>query len=142
MNAGGNLEVAVGLKLPIIRHVVTQAMINRYAEASGDDNPLHIDPEFGKTTPFGGTIAHGMMTLAFMAQMMAEWDWVGWSCGGELDIAFIGPVRPGEEVVTSGTVREIENRNGARYAACDVTCAAGGRTVLAGTAWRRLGNPT
>jgi len=51
--------LSVGDNLPELIQAVDQNMIDAYADASGDINPLHIDPEFAKTTFFGRTIAHG-----------------------------------------------------------------------------------
>jgi acyl dehydratase len=42
--------LSVGEALPALTKLVTQEMINRWAEVSGDFNPLHVDPDFGKTT--------------------------------------------------------------------------------------------
>lgn len=129
------VALSIGDALPVIRHTVTQAMIDRYAEVSGDRNPLHVDPEFGRSSPFGSTIAHGLMTLAFATQAMTAWE-----PGCELDVAFIGPVRPGEEIVVTGVVRSIEDRDGGTVAVCDIACKVGERTVMAGTALRRICN--
>ena len=54
-------------RLPAIERVITQTQIDRYATASGDFNPIHIDAAFAATTPMGGTIAHGMLVLALIA---------------------------------------------------------------------------
>ena len=54
----------VGASIGELTQAVDQSMIDAYADASGDINPLHIDPEFAKTTFFGRTIAHGLLTLA------------------------------------------------------------------------------
>lgn len=54
---------------------VTEADVVGFAGLSGDFNPLHTDEEFGKTTPFGGRIAHGMLVSA-MATGMANWTGV------------------------------------------------------------------
>ena len=54
---------------------VTEADVVNFASLSGDFNPLHTDEEFGKTTPFGGRIAHGMLVAA-MATGMANWTGV------------------------------------------------------------------
>ncbi len=45
--------------------------IRRYAELTGDFNPIHVDPEFAATTPFGGVIAHGTMSLNLIWQAAA-----------------------------------------------------------------------
>ncbi|HLF02784.1 MAG TPA: MaoC/PaaZ C-terminal domain-containing protein [Anaerolineales bacterium] len=54
---------------------VTEADVVAFAGLSGDFNPLHTDEEFGKTTPFGARIAHGMLVAA-MASGMANWTGV------------------------------------------------------------------
>ena len=54
---------------------VTEADVVAFAGLSGDFNPLHTDEEFGKTTPFGARIAHGMLVAA-MATGMANWTGV------------------------------------------------------------------
>ena len=54
---------------------VTEADVVNFAGLSGDFNPLHTDEEFGKTTPFGARIAHGML-IAAMATGLANWTGV------------------------------------------------------------------
>lgn len=130
--------IQIGDAIPQSRHKVTQDQINRYAEASGDRNPLHIDPVFAKGTLFGQTIAHGLLTLSFLSQAMAAWDWKGWAFGGELAIAFLGPVYPGDEVVVEGTVTAFEIGEDGVCAICDIACKVQERTVIAGTARRTL----
>jgi acyl dehydratase len=46
---------------------ITQAEVNAFADLTNDHNPLHVDPERAKATPFGGTIAHGFLTLSLVA---------------------------------------------------------------------------
>jgi len=132
--------VCVNDKLPTIKHTVTQDAINQYADASGDHNPLHIDPEFAKDTIFGRTIAHGLMTLAFVSQMMTEWDWKGWGYGGETDMAFLSPVFPGNEVEVSAEVTSIEKCDEGVFARCKLNVIVGDKTILGGTVSRRLGD--
>ena len=60
-----------GDSLPTIEKVVTQVQIEKYARASGDFNPIHVDREFAESSRFGGTIAHGMMVAATISEMMA-----------------------------------------------------------------------
>lgn len=131
-------EARVGDTLPELRRLVTQEHVARYAEASGDHNPLHIDPEFAQGTPYGRTIAHGLLTLSFVSQLMTRWDWEGWSHGGELDVAFVGPLYPGDTVVVEATVASIEERDDIVLAVCNIRCVAEDRTVLVGTAARGL----
>ncbi len=80
---------------PLTR-ALSQAMIDRYASASGDFNPIHIDPAFAATTPMGGTIAHGMLVLALIAEMMTAAFGRDWLTSGRLDVRFRAPARPGD----------------------------------------------
>ncbi len=53
--------------------LVDQAMINRFAEASLDPDPMHIDPEWcAQNSPFGGTIAFGFLTMSLLSHMMQD----------------------------------------------------------------------
>jgi acyl dehydratase len=59
------LHTRVGEELGVSDwHEVTQESVNAFAEVTGDDQWIHIDPERAKETPFGGTIAHGYYTLS------------------------------------------------------------------------------
>jgi 3-hydroxybutyryl-CoA dehydratase len=81
-----------------ITKTLTQAAISAYAEASGDHNPIHVDEAYAKTTPLGGTIAHGMMTLAALSEMMTAAFGRAWLESGQLDARFRNPARPGDAV--------------------------------------------
>ena len=51
---------------------ITQDEVNRFADLTGDHNPVHSDPAFAAGTPFGGTIVHGYFTLSLVVPLMAE----------------------------------------------------------------------
>ena len=53
-------------------HEVTQEIVDAFADATGDHQWIHVDPERAKDTPFGGTIAHGYYTLSLSPRMMDE----------------------------------------------------------------------
>ena len=84
---------------PVVKSF-TQEDINRYADAVGDHNPIHVDPEFAKTTPFSGTIAHGMLVAASISELMAREFGDRWLATGGLDVKFKAPARPGDTVTT------------------------------------------
>ena len=92
---------------------VTQEMINHYADAAEDHNPLHIDPEFAKTTRYGGTIAHGMLSVAFIQELMVRTFGKDWVESGNLEVSFMAPVRPGETIVTEAKVMKAVPVEGA-----------------------------
>ena len=125
---------AVGETLPVLRRQVTQALINDYAKASGDFNPIHVDPEFARNGPFGRTIAHGLMTLSFVAQVLNQLTHGGFDECGQIDVAFIGPVFADDTVEVSGVVEEIVMRDGGPAARVRLTCRVGERDILAGSA--------
>jgi len=68
-------QFEIGKKFRSQARTVTEADVVTFAGLSGDFNPLHTDAEFGKTTPFGQRIAHGMLVVA-MATGMAQWTGV------------------------------------------------------------------
>lgn len=89
---------------PVVKRL-TQEQINRYADASGDHNPIHIDEAFARTTPFGGTIAHGLLVLAAVSEMMAAAFGERWLTSGRLHVRFRAPARPGDTVTASAQPR-------------------------------------
>jgi acyl dehydratase len=85
---------------PVVR-TITQEQLHDYAAASGDHNPIHVDPGFAATTPFGGTIAHGMLVLALIGEMMYAAHGDEWTRSGRLKVRFKAPTRPGDTVTAS-----------------------------------------
>ena len=93
-------------ELPIIEKVVTQDQVNRYAHASGDQNPIHLDPQFAASSSFGRIVAHGMLVLAFLSEMMTHAFGRRWLEGGSLKVRFKAPVYPGDRVTTFGALKQ------------------------------------
>lgn len=85
---------------PVVR-TITQEQIHGYADASGDHNPIHVDAAFARTTPFGGTIAHGMLIIALAGEMMYAAFRDEWLDRGTLNVRFKAPARPGDTVAVS-----------------------------------------
>lgn len=127
-------QFAIGAELPVLRRLVTQPMIDAYGHASGDLNPIHMDPDYSRTGPFGRTIAHGLMTLAFVAQMLNEWTDGHFDESGEIDIAFVGPVYTGDELTITGVVETVDFSDDGAVARVKLICKAGDRSILAGAA--------
>ena len=88
--------------LPPVARVVTPERLRAYAAAAGDDNPLHLDAAFAAATRFGGIIAHGMLTLAWLSEMMAAALGRRWLTGGSLRARFKGAAYLGDRVETWG----------------------------------------
>jgi 3-hydroxybutyryl-CoA dehydratase len=106
---------------PVVKHI-TQEKINLYAEASGDFNPIHIDESFAAKTPLGGTIAHGMLGLAYVSEMMTSAFGESWLSGGKLRAKFKEPARPGDTLTVSGKINCIEQKDDVSYADCGFEC--------------------
>ena len=95
---------------------LTQPQIARYADATGDHNPIHVDEAFARATPFGGTIAHGMLVLASIAEMMAAAFGETWLTGGKLRVRFRAPARPGDTITASARPQTARGRATLVYA--------------------------
>ncbi|MEX2160080.1 MAG: MaoC family dehydratase [Dehalococcoidia bacterium] len=112
--------------------MVSQDQINRYADASGDHNPIHIDEAFAKASPVGGTVAHGMLTLAFLGEMMAAAFGERWLARGKLRVRFRTVVRPGDVITVSARPERGSDDDTHVYA---VECRnQAGEAVVSGTA--------
>ena len=107
-------------ELPALTLDITQERLNAYCAASGDNNPLHWDTEFAATTQFGGVIAHGMLTLALISQMMASAYGRDWLETGSLRTRFKGAAYLGDRVSSRGRVSKEEEKDDRRLVTCSV----------------------
>lgn len=104
-------ELNEGEHIPELRVTPDKYLPHRYAGASGDFNPIHIDNEFAQLVGLPRNILHGLYTMAEVARAQTE------AAGGDprslrrLKVQFRGMGVPEEEIVVTGTVRE---RDGAR----------------------------
>ena len=132
-------EIREGKTLnPVVKHI-TQEKINLYAEASGDFNPIHIDQSFAAKTPFGGTIAHGMLSLAYVSEMMTLAFGRSWQSGGKLRAKFKDSARPGDTLTVTGMINCIEQKDDVSYADCTYECRnQKGEMIVAGEATVKL----
>ena len=108
------MAIAVGQRA-VQEFRVDDRTIELFGDASTDRNPLHFDDEFGRATPFGGRIAHGMITAAFISAV------IGNSLPGHGSIylsqtlKFRAPVRPGDVVRVEVEVLDYDaDRRGTR----------------------------
>ncbi len=116
------VEFKEGASLPTLKKNISQDNINLYAKASGDFNPIHIDADYARKTPLGGTVAHGMLILACVSQMMTNAFGRDWLSGGRLNVRFRAPTRPGDVITVSGTIRRMEKGDGFQMIDCDILC--------------------
>lgn len=124
-----------GMSLHEHKKDIIQENINLYADASKDFNPIHTNEEFAKNTPLGGTIAHGMLVLAYVSQMMTLNFGQLWLDCGKLNVKFKAPARPGDTVIISGFVKKLEATETGKSVKCNVVCQnQSGETVISGDA--------
>jgi acyl dehydratase len=97
-------------------HEVTQEQVNLFAEATGDHQWIHVDPERAKAGPFGGPIAHGYLTLSLGPYFLPRmWRVDGFSMGvnyGCEKVRFPSPVPVGGKLRCGATVDAVEEISG------------------------------
>jgi acyl dehydratase len=104
MSARSIAEVHVGDALPPVeKAAITTTQLVQYAGASGDFNRIHYDEPFAKEGGFPSVIAHGMLSMAFFGQLVADW------AGGPEHVARLGArfkavTFPGDRITVGGEV--------------------------------------
>ena len=112
---------AIGTKLGPSQWIeLDQERINTFADCTEDHQFIHIDEEKAARTPFGGTIAHGMLTLSVLAKfaeeiMIAPENMVMGINYGFDKVRFLAPVRAGKRVRAVGEVMSVENKDDNRF---------------------------
>lgn len=129
--------------LPTIEKTVTHDQIRRYAQASGDFNPVHLHEDFAAQSSFGRIVAHGMMTLAFLSEMLTDKFGVNWLSSGSLKVRFKRPAYPGDTLQTWGKVTDEQEIPDHILVKCDVALrnAATNEDLITGTATVHLPKP-
>ncbi len=126
-------DLCAGSPLPELQRTLTQEKINSYAEAVSDFNPIHVDPAFAAKTPFGGTIAHGMLILAYVSEVMEIVFGEHWPSSGKLAVRFKSPARSTDTITVKGKVDTISEKDGKHIYKCIVDCHnQDGQTIIVG----------
>ena len=118
-------DLTEGSAIPDLKVTPDRYLTVRYAGASGDFNPIHIDEEFAKQVGLPGRILHGLYTMAQVARAQTD------AAGGpeklkRLEVQFRGMGLPEQEITVSGTVREV--RDG--VAVVDTVAEQGGNQII------------
>jgi acyl dehydratase len=116
-----------GSQLPALSVTPDRYVTVRYAGASGDFNPIHIDEDYAKSVGLPGRILHGLYTMALLARAETE------AAGGpgklkRLAVQFRGPAVPEEEITITSTVNEQRDNR----AIVTVTATQRGKAVIRG----------
>jgi acyl dehydratase len=102
------MSLSEGDQIAELRTIPDKYLPHRYAGASGDFNPIHIDPEFAKMVGLPNTILHGLYMMGLVARANTE------AAGGDpgslkrLSVQFRGMGAPETEIVVSGTVKSVD----------------------------------
>ena len=129
VNVGGARMIEVGMTLPEKIFYIDRALLKAYADASGDQNPIHQNEEFALSVGLPNVISHGMLTMALAGKYVTEW------AGGstnvrEFSARFIKPVivPAGEKVdlTVVATVTEVDGNT----VKLDITATSAGVKVL------------
>lgn len=86
---------------------VTDELVRKFADVSGDRNPIHLDEEFAKTTRFGRRIAHGMLSASFISAVLGYKLQQASVVYLSQSLKFTAPVFIGDTVTAKATVKEI-----------------------------------
>jgi 3-hydroxybutyryl-CoA dehydratase len=121
-----------------VRKTVSETDVYLFAGITGDFSGVHVDEEFGKSTRFGGRIAHGALLVGFVSTVMARMTALLPPPGGVstcYEVKFVAPVLIGDTVTTALTLRETrpERRElifGARTTNQRGETVLDGRTVM------------
>jgi 3-hydroxybutyryl-CoA dehydratase len=122
---GATIEAVAGAEIPELSVTPDKYLTVRYAGASGDFNPIHIDEEFARAVGLPGRILHGLWTMAQVARANAE------AAGGpehlkRLSVQFRGMGLPEQEVLVKGTVREAADGR----VVVDTVAEQGGKQII------------
>ena len=117
-------------ELRLVR-LIDQGRVDAYADAARDHNPIHVDEVFAAASPFGTRIAHGMLVLALVSELMSAAFGEAWARSGALKVRWRAPAVPPVSVSARALLRSSSDG----VATYDVSCEAeDGTVLLAGTA--------
>ena len=129
VNAGGSSMIEVGTVRPERVFYIDRALLKAYADASGDQNPIHQNEKFAVSVGLPNVIAHGMLTMALVGKYVSDWSG-GAAQVHEYSARFIKPVivPEGEKVdlTVSAVVSELEDGK----VKLDITATSAGVKVL------------
>lgn len=123
----GITELEVGQTAEIIR-VADDEAVRKFAEVSGDFNPLHLDEEYAKRSPFRGRIVHGALVASFISCVLGNHLPGPGAVFAGMTMRFERPVRIGDTVLTRATVTDIDIK--ARRVKLACVCEVEGETCM------------
>ncbi|MAC38964.1 MAG: (R)-hydratase [Oceanicaulis sp.] len=120
-------EMEIGQSAEAVR-TVTEADLDMFAKVSGDYNPVHMDEEFARATPFRGRIAHGALVASYISGVLGNQLPGPGAIFLGLNMRFFHPVRIGDEVTTRVSVKSVDLK--ARKAVMECVCQVKGNVTM------------
>ena len=112
-------DVQVGDELPSFQtEPISRLALALYCGASGDHNPIHVDPDFAKTAGMPDVIAHGMLSMAWLARVLT--NWAPQTALRDYSVRFAAMTQLGERITCAGKVVEKFERDGERCVRVEV----------------------
>lgn len=111
---------------------ITEADIILFAGVSTDTNAVHLNEEFAKTTPFGGRIAHGMLSAGLISAVLGNRLPGPGTIYMAQNLKFKAPVRAGDTVTATVTIKEVILEK--KRAVIETVCTVNGKVVIDGEA--------
>lgn len=119
-----------GNPLPFLYRKLSPEKINQYARVSGDMNPIHLDKDFALQTPYKGVVAHGMLLLAYIGEMLTIAFGVSWLTKGSLSVRFKHPAYANDSITIGGNVESITHSSTICQLICQVYCRNQNQDIL------------
>lgn len=117
-----NIDAAIGEEIGVSDwHTITQEDVNTFADVTRDHQYIHIDEEKAAQTPFGGTIAHGFLTLSMLSYFAENGAGAGFENAkmgvnyGFDKVRFIHPVRVGSRVRARSILMSVEEKSPGQF---------------------------
>ncbi|HXA98128.1 MAG TPA: MaoC family dehydratase [Candidatus Dormibacteraeota bacterium] len=112
--------IAVGQELPVLEKEPSQRRIDAYSGVR--PRSIHTDEEWARQKGFRTTLAQGMMSTAYVSEMMTRFLGAGFVKGGTMSMTFVKPVYAGDRLTVRGVVKELRPESGGTRVVVEVWC--------------------
>jgi acyl dehydratase len=127
------MDAAIGHELPPLVKEISQRQIDAYSGVR--PRSIHSDESWARAKGFRAPLAQGMMSTAYVSEMMTRFVGAGFVKGGTMSVAFVKPVYAGDRLTVHGVVKDKRAENGATRMVVEVWCEnQHGQKTAVGTA--------
>jgi acyl dehydratase len=127
-------DLAVGTPLPTLTKVLHQEQISVYSNVQSFWRTTHTDLEVARGQGLDTTLAQGLMNACYVSELATGFFGPAWHTAGHLEVAFIAPMAPGDEVLVRGVVSDTSTQDGSCWVEAEVWVerVADGRKLAVG----------